>query len=414
MNKKLKISLCTLGGLAVVSAPLITVSSCGSKKTQNLFEKGDEHKQTDSWAKLDKLQSINWKSNSQPIGNPNLIKKISNWQEKNGINGFNANSYWVKSSNAPFSRSPRTMINGEPGETKNTPLNIKDIPAKILGMEELKSYIESIDKNGKIKISLIEGSEDDATGTLWVKTVINISGEQAEFQYKISGFTQTADIELNGENYKDISAIINALDKAKITNAQKNINPIYKNINLGFEKNISIMLPKDLKQELIDLYHSTNGGRLTVIGTYKGIKSAIALDKKNMLEELINAFGDVGDTKRFIGGEAKFALKKLSSGTSITAGFGKILIDYHNILWDKKPGQNNRKIDYLYGLFGNINDKVFNMFPRLITLFNNVATGVENMEMVKEWAKDHNIPNEKIEKLNHDLIKFVLDSGSTK
>ena len=173
------------------------------------------------------------------------------------------------------------------------------------------------------------------------------------------------------------------------------------------------MTPQDLKNELIDLYNETYGGRLTIIGKYRGKISAVALDRHQMLEDLINAFGNVSKVPRASGNLIDISVNIATKGAQM-GELLKLFGDY------KKDLPTPQDINDVAGLLGNLPVEVIDMFPDLLKLFSQVADGVKNMDMVHEWAKNTINPEtgktyeEKIKDLNHILVRWVLKTGEWK
>ncbi|CAM9139892.1 hypothetical protein [Mycoplasma todarodis] len=398
MKTKHKLAL-GFGTLSLVSIPLIGVVSCGKSETIGLKDGGYEwdgvsHKMIDE--DLTKTnEKISYKL-AAPKGDSSLIKEL----KAQKYDKFYVDSDFVWNPDGVFQRSPKTILPNTDGVK-----DINDLDPKKFGMTDLQEFVKS--KNGTLKISLIEGTEDDTNGTLAVRTTIEIDGKQAIAEYLVDGFPITKDIILNGDSFSSIKSIINALNDKT---------------HLDFEKKVSMMTPQDLKNELIDLYNETYGGRLTIIGTYNGKKSAVALDRNDMLKELIYAFGNVSKRGRYENSWVDLAVDIAKNAGKINIGnLHKLFADYSNDM------PTNADKDDIAGLVGNLPADVINMFPSLLTLFSQVANGVKTMPMVIDWAKnttDNNSISEsnpkgdtfekKVKDLDHILVRWVLKTGKWK
>ncbi|TCG11670.1 hypothetical protein [Mycoplasma todarodis] len=435
LNKKLKKkTLLSLGAIAIVSTPLITVMSCG-KNTGNSSKRGvreDENNtssnnsnglDTDnvSLKRIEEdLSKVNRKISRElkrPKGSSKWITKL----EKQNFKKFYADRDFVYNPNAVFQKSPRTIINGSPiiqgfiddDSTIQLPnkyrgtIDTNNLNPELFGMTNLESFVKS--NNGKLILSVIKGTEDDSTGTIGIKATMSFNNnkEVVEAEYLVDGFAITKDIEMDGNKFTSISSIINALNEKT---------------HLDFEKKVAIMTPQDLKNELIDLYNRTYGGRLTIIGTYNGKTSAVALDRNTMLNDLINAFGDVSKTKRYDGTWIQLGLSIATHPGEVKVGK---LVDLFKEYSNDLP--RNEDKDDVAGLLGNLPAGVMNMFPSLLKLFSQVANGVKTMPMVSDWAKNTpdnttisesnpkgNTYEEKIKDLNHILVRWVLKTGNWK
>ncbi len=393
MTLKKKI-LVSFGTIAIASTPIITTISCGSRAKKTISSTpefkwdGISHKPITE--DLSKVNRVITRKLKKPQGDTSWINKLND----EGFDKFVANEDFVWNYDGIFQRSPRTIL---PNTDKVD--NINNLNSTLFGMDSLKNFV--VKNNGKIVLSLIEGTEDDSTGTLGVKATMNFPGnKKVEAEYLVDGFAITKDIELNGDNFTSITSIIEAL------NAKT---------NLDFEKKVGVMTPQDLKNELIDLYNQTYGGRLTIIGNYKGVTNAVALDRHNMLVDLINAFGYVYKTPRYEG-------NWIDLGLSIAAHPGEVkvgsLVDLFKEYSEDLPNTEDKNA--VAGLLGNLPAGVMNMFPDLLKLFSQVANGVKSMPMVKNWAKNTTdnttgkTYEEKIKQLNHILVKWVLKTGSWK
>ncbi len=396
LNIKKKIAFIFTTAL-LTATPIITTVACGANNEgQGLLDIGGlngwdgvSHKAIEE--DLNKINRVvDWKP-ANPFGDEEFIKKLN----AKKFNKFFADEDFVESSNGVFQRSPRTILSLTPGVD-----DINDLDANKFGMTELKKFVES--NNGTLKISLISGTEDDTNGTLGVKAYMKFGNKTVTAEYIVDGFTITKDIELNGDKFTSIKSIINALNKET---------------KMDFEKKVAVMTPQDLKNELIDLYNTTYGGSLTIIGSYKGKVSAIALDRHKMLVELINAFGNVSKTKRYDGTWLQLGFNLLHSPGKVKIGN---LVDLFSEYSKDLP--TNQDKDDVAGLLGNLPADVMNMFPSLLELFSQVANGVKSMPMVIDWAKntrDNTSPTgesyeNRIKDLNHILVRWVLKTGNWK
>ncbi|NQZ29567.1 MAG: hypothetical protein HRT98_04245 [Mycoplasmatales bacterium] len=384
----------SIGTVALISTPIIMTISCGSrdKKTisrnSELSWDGFSHKPIEE--DLSKVNRKITRKLKKPKGDMGWINKL----EEQGFEKFFVNDEFVWNYDGIFQRSPRTIL-----PNSDRVKDIKNLDAKLFGMQSLKEFVEQ--NKGVLNLSLIEGTEDDSTGTLGVQATMNFTNNKTVVaEYLVDGFAITKDIELNGDNFTSITSIINALNEKT---------------NLDFEKKVAAMTPQDLKNELIDLYNQTYGGRLTVIGTYKGKTNAIALDRHEMLKKLIQAFGDVSNTERYDG-------TWIQLGMSIATHPGEVKVGNLVQLFSKYSNDLPTDADKnaVAGLLGNLPADVMNMFPDLLKLFSQVADGVKTMPMVEDWAKNTTdnttgkTYEEKIKDLDHILVKWVLKTGSWK
>ncbi len=386
LKKKIVLSI---GTALTITTPLLATISCGNREKKKINDSIEDNWDGVSHKRIkEDLSKVNRKITrklKKPEGDANWIKRLS----EQGFDKFFANSDFVWNPNGVFQRSPRTILSNADG--------IKDITASNFGMTALKEFVEK--NEGSLNLSVIEGTEDDSTGTLGVKATMTFpNNKKVEAEYSVDGFAITKDIEMNGDSFTSITSIIQALNKKT---------------NLDFEKKVAIMTPQDLKNELIDLYNQTYGGRLTIIGTYKGKTSAIALDRHDMLNELINAFGNVSKTKRYEGTWLELGMSIVSHPGEVKVGnLVELFREYSNDL----PKDSDK--DDVAGLLGNLPAGVMNMFPSLLNLFSQVANGVKTMPMVTEWAKNTTDNTtgkkytEKIKDLNHILVRWVLKTGS--
>ncbi|MCP4337192.1 MAG: hypothetical protein GY679_05095 [Mycoplasma sp.] len=292
----------------------------------------------------------------------------------NQFNKVNANPDFVDG--AIFSKSPRSVKN-------------KDLTINNLGLKEIYEKLELI--GAKIEnIRVIDSTRNDSTGKMDIELSIKHSNKIKKHIVTVSGLLITKDVELNADGFTTIKQIILAINNKT---------------SLGFEKNISKMSPQNLKDELVDLQKKLCGGSVTVIGHYKGKTEAVAFQKRRTLTNLINSFGDVSHTKKLEGWLGTISLK---AGLNIMAAIGgdifKLFADYGTDViatHSTVPVAN---------LIGSLPKEVISMFPDLLNMFQTVANMVKKMDIVKEWAKDHN-KTKNLKDIDHQLVRFVLQSG---
>ncbi len=394
----------SLGAATLIALPLVATVSCGQEKNGFDLMGGGANQGIDKLShKLieEDLTKTNRAVTVKPkktFGDASWVKKL----EAQNFSKFVVDHDFKQYSSGVFQRSPRTMLPNTPGIDNNGFLKFdekeKDGTLKWdFGISKLVNFVKN--NKGDLKLSVVPGSEDDSNGTLIVKAEMDFNGKKVTSEYILDGFSITKDIELNGDNFTSITSIIDALNDKT---------------HLDFEKKVSIMTPQDLKNELIDLYNDTYGGRLTIIGTYKEKVSAIALDRHQMLEDLINAFGNVSYRKRFDGTWIGLGMSLTGQSEVDVPSLIKLFSEYSK---DLPTDQDKNDVA---GLLGNLPAEVINMFPELLKLFSEVANGVKNMDMVHEWAKSTPDPQNggtyesKIAELNHILVQWVLKTGKWK
>ncbi len=285
----------------------------------------------------------------------------------------NANPSFI---NGPiFSKSPRAVKDA-------------DLTVDNLGLRVFKDNLSKL--GGKIvRIKAINNTRDDSKGTMDVELYYKYEEITRKTTIKVYNLLKTKDIELDANDFSTIGQIISAIDSAT---------------SLSFTHHVSVMTPQQLKDELVDLQKNLAGGSLTIIGKYKDSKQVVAFQRKQMLTNLINSFGDVSKTKRISGW--------FSQATSVSNIIGAIGLGGSVALFGDYGSDIavTGTLTSVTSLVGALPKNVIQMFPELLNMFQTVANAVKNMDIVKKWAKDHDVV-EQLKNIDHLLVQFVLNSG---
>ncbi len=371
-----------LGTILTIGAALPISVACSNSEV-SVF-KSKKLKKAININKNDNSKAIQKVVQSKPIVNKNTDHKNNTHK----VNTFNLKNFLTQYSTAIA--DPK-FVQGKIFGKAPKSVNDSDLSISNLGLDQLSKDLKK--HNAKItNIKMIDSTRDDSNGTMDIKVTISLNKNNFEKTIKIKGLLVTKDIELDANKFTTIGQIITVLDNET---------------SLGFAKGIDKMTPQDLKDELIDLQKNLSGGSLTVIGHYKGVTQAVSFQKKKLLNNLINSFGDVSHRPRLKRGWFNPLGNLKAIGNILVAIGGDVLSLFAEYGSDILT--TNSQADAV-DLIGSLPSKVIKMFPDLLNMFKTVAGLVKEMGIVQEWAKDHKKLKE-LKNIDHTLVQFVLKSG---